>query len=146
MRNSSPVSSSSSLLNTTNRAKVIYRIEYREVTLSESLSLGKEKKKGESKRYPLTTGVKQSLSFVGQPQKTAFFFSFLRWFEFFFVGSWLLLHLFFHGGEERSFFFFPKSFFVPFLPLFFGASFTSKSHHLSDTPIVTKRARIYIYT
>jgi len=72
----------------TPRKSDYYRIESREVTLSESLFNGERKKMG---RVTLSTsqGVKESLSFVGQP--TAFFLSFAVEF---FSWSWLLLLLF----------------------------------------------------
>ena len=139
MRNSSPVSSSSSLLNTTNRAKVIYRIEYREVTLSNLSLLGKEKKK----RVTIHSLQESSSPFLcGQPQKTAFFLSFLRWFEFFSWGRVAFAPFFTGRGASL---FFRKAFFVPFLPLLFWGVLTSKSHHLSDTYRHHKRADIYLY-
>ena len=77
-------------------------------------------------RVTLSTsqGVKESLSFVGQP--TAFFLSFAVEF---FSWSWLLLLLF--NNKEGSSFFFPKSFCPSFLS-FSGRPLLTKSHHLSD--------------
>ena len=91
-------------------------------------------------RVTLSTsqGVKESLSFVGQP--TAFFLSFAVEF---FSWSWLLLLLFYN--KEELFFFSEKL--LSFLPLFFGASFThKKSPFIRYTIIVYEtRADIYLY-
>ena len=75
-------------------------------------------------RVTLSTsqGVKESLSFVGQP--TAFFLSFAVEF---FSWSWLLLLLFYNKEEELFFFCFCPSFLS-----FSGRPLLTKSHHLSD--------------
>ena len=93
-------------------------------------------------RVTLSTsqGVKESLSFVGQP--TAFFLSFLR--LNFFRGRGCFCS-FFNKKKEELFFFSEKL--LSFLPLFFGASFThKKSPFIRYTIIVYEtRADIYLY-
>ena len=96
-------------------------------------------------RVTLSTsqGVKESLSFVGQP--TAFFLSFAVEF---FSWSWLLLLLFKKKKKKKKeeLFFFSEKL-LSFLPLFFGASFThKKSPFIRYTIIVYEtRADIYLY-